>query len=161
VAFGGYLERRNLYDSYENFEEDGTDPRNIHLGIDFWTRAGTEVRTPLDGKVHSFRNNNTRGDYGPTIILEHHVFNRPFYTLYGHLSLSSLDSLYVGRPFKQGDPLGNLGTPDVNVNYAPHLHFQLIGDLQGNNGDYPGVSNAADLDSYMKNCPDPNLLLKL
>ena len=161
VAFGGYLERRNLYHSYANFEKDRNDPRNIHLGMDFWSRAGTVVRTPLDGKIHSFRNNHISGDYGPTIILEHTAFNRAFYTLYGHLSLSSLDSLYVGRVYKKGELLGRLGTPDINVNYAPHLHFQIIGNIQNHKGDYPGVCKETNLEFYKENCPDPNLLLKL
>jgi len=27
-------------------------------------------------------------------------------------------------------------------------------------GDYPGVSNKKDLNFFLQNCPDPNLLLK-
>jgi hypothetical protein len=38
----------------------------------------------LDGRVHSFQNNDSLGNYGPTIILEHQVEDLTFYTLYGH-----------------------------------------------------------------------------
>ncbi|WP_339838493.1 hypothetical protein [uncultured Maribacter sp.] len=60
-----------------------------------------------------------------------------FYTLYGHLSIDSLDGLFINKQFNAGEILGRLGTPNINVNYAPHLHFQIIRDLQGNMGDYP------------------------
>ena len=160
VAYGGYLEKRNLYGDKSNFTS-GENPRNIHLGMDFWSLAGTKVIAPLDGTVHSFQNNKTLGDYGPTIILKHVFSDFSFHTLYGHLSLESLENLHVGISFKRGDTLATLGTPDINVNYAPHLHFQIIEDMEGKEGDYPGVCAIDSLDFYSKNCPDPNLLLQI
>nr|WP_299069705.1 peptidoglycan DD-metalloendopeptidase family protein [uncultured Allomuricauda sp.] len=159
VAFGGYLEHRSLYTKSERFIATGV--RNIHLGMDFWCKAGTEVIAPLDGKVVCFKNNDDIGNYGPTIILEHELQEVTFYTLYGHLSLESIEGLLIGDTFKAGQVLATLGTPDINVNYAPHLHFQIISDLEGSNGDYPGVCSREDLVFYQKNCPNPNLLLKL
>lgn len=159
VAYGGYLEQRNLYADKANFN--GKSIRNIHLGIDFWSKAGTKVLVPIDGNVHSFQNNTAVGDYGPTIILAHDLEGFRFYSLYGHLSLESIADLKVGKRFKKGETLASLGTPDINVNYAPHLHFQLISNLQNKNGDYPGVCNENELKFYIKNCPNPNLLLKL
>lgn len=161
VAYGGYLEQRNLYTDKASFSGSPDAQRNIHLGIDYWCAAGTKVVTPLSGTVHSFKNNNTSGDYGPTIILLHEVKGYRFYTLYGHLSLESLDGLEIGKQFDAGTELGSLGTADINVNYAPHLHFQLIRDIESYVGDYPGVCSQKDLDYYKKNCPDPNLLLKI
>jgi len=161
VAYGGYLEERNLYNDKERFSSISNPVRNIHLGIDFWCAAGTKVNVPLNGTVHSFKNNNVVGDYGPTILLKHILGNYSFYTLYGHLSLDSLDKLFVGKKFKAGETLGRLGTPDINVNYAPHLHFQIIRSLGGNHGDYPGVCAKEQLHFYHENCPDPNFLLKL
>ena len=159
VAYGGYLEQRNLYASSNRFTE-GKE-RNIHLGMDFWSTAGTKVMVPIAGKVHSFKNNSDSGNYGPTIILEHLVADTIFYTLYGHLSLASLEGLYRGKVFNKGEGLATLGTKDINVNYAPHLHFQIINTIGDFKGDYPGVCNKNDLDFYRNNCPDPNLLLKL
>lgn len=161
VAYGGYLEQRNLYADKARFSDNPTAQRNIHLGMDFWCRAGTGVRVPLSGTVHSFRNNHTIGDYGPTIVLEHELQGYCFYTLYGHLSLKSLDGLAVGKKVDAGTTLGTLGTSDINVNYAPHLHFQIIRDMETYMGDYPGVCAPRDLDYYRINCPDPNLLLKI
>lgn len=159
VAYGGYLEKRNLYVSSNRFSEDKI--RDIHLGMDFWCKAGTKVITPITGKVHSFQNNKDMGNYGPTIILEHTIKNVSFYTLYGHLSMDSLNGLYIGKEFIKEEPLATIGTPDINVNYAPHLHFQVIKEIDDFIGDYPGVCHNSDLNFFKNNCPDPNLLFKL
>lgn len=160
VAYGGYLEQRNLYSGNANFAAD-EERRDVHLGVDFWTTAGTKVVVPMDGEVHSFQNNAVQGDYGPTIILRHELDGILFQSLYGHLSLESLDGLYVGKAFKKGEELATLGTPEVNLHYAPHLHFQLIIDIQGKKGDYPGVCRASEVDFYTQNCPDPMMLFRL
>jgi murein DD-endopeptidase MepM/ murein hydrolase activator NlpD len=161
VAYGGYNEVRNLYKRSTIFKDKATDERNIHMGVDLWIKAGTPILAAVDGKVHSFNYNNGWGDYGPTIILEHEVENETFYTLYGHLSLESIENLEIGAIFKKGDQLAALGTAAVNGDYAPHLHFQIIHKIGDYFGDYPGVSSANDLSYYLANCPDPNLLLKI
>ncbi len=157
VAYGGYLEKRNLYGNSERFH--GIESRNIHLGMDFWCDAGTKVLAPLEGIVHSFANNADFGNYGPTIILTHEITGNRFYTLYGHLSLDSIDGLYVGKVVHKGDILAALGTSGINVGYAPHLHFQLIRDIGDYLGDYPGVCTKSDASYFSNNCPDPDLLL--
>ncbi len=161
IAFGGYAEKRNLYQRSSHFKNEDSDERNIHIGIDLWTAAGTTVICPLDGSVHSFKNNATVGDYGPTLILKHQLENQLFYTLYGHLSLESIQNLKSGMSFKKGQALGTLGNPTENGDYSPHLHFQIIKDIADYEGDYPGVCSENDLDFYLENCPNPNVLLKI
>lgn len=161
VAFGGYIEGRTLYKRSTIFKNDSVPERNIHIGLDLWTKVNTAVLAPLDGKVHSFKNNVGLGDYGPTIILEHEIENEKFYTLYGHLSLESIKDLSVGKQFKRGEQIATLGNAAVNGDYAPHVHFQIIQDIEDYWGDYPGVCNSNDLNFYIENCPDPNLLLKI
>ncbi|MDO6744080.1 peptidoglycan DD-metalloendopeptidase family protein [Tenacibaculum soleae] len=162
VAFGGYLETRDIYNRSEYFNQQSEEnQRNIHLGIDLWCNANTNVLAVLDGEIHSFKNNKNFGDYGPTIILKHTIDNHIFYSLYGHLSESSLKNLNIGDKVSQGEKIAVLGDNSVNGDYAPHLHFQLIMDMESNLGDYPGVSSIKTLDFYKNNCPDPNLLLKL
>ncbi|MBS7253854.1 peptidoglycan DD-metalloendopeptidase family protein [Flavobacterium branchiicola] len=161
VAFGGYIEGRTLYKRSTIFRNNSVPERNIHIGLDLWTKAGTSVLAPLDGKVHSFKNNIGLGDYGPTIILEHEIEEERFYTLYGHLSLESIEDLAVGQFFKKGEQIATMGQAAVNGDYAPHLHFQIIQNIQDYVGDYPGVCNTSDLNFYIENCPDPNLLLKI
>ena len=162
VAFGGYLEKRNIYSRSSYFKQlNDENERNIHLGIDLWSKRDTKVLAVLDGEVHSFQNNTNFGDYGPTIILKHSMNNVEFYSLYGHLSLASIENLKVGKKVLQGEVIGSFGDSAVNGDYAPHLHFQLIKNIQGKFGDYPGVSSKKKLEFYSNNCPNPNLLIKV
>lgn len=155
VLYGGYLEKRNLYKSSAYFTSSSEDERDIHLGVDFWCPENSPVVAPLAGKVHSFKINTNIGDYGPTIILEHQWLNKPLYTLYGHLTLASLNDLYKGKPIQQGEIIGALGNSSINGGYAPHLHFQVILAITNHSGDYPGVCSMLDLPFYQKNGMDP------
>lgn len=160
AAIGGYGENRTIYQRSEVFKTAAAH-RNIHLGIDIWMAAGTEVCACLPGRIHSFADNDSFGDYGPTIILEHQVGNGRFYTLYGHLSKNSLPGLERGQIISGGEKIGHLGTPSENVGWPPHLHFQVIRDLQNFEGDYPGVCSSEDREFFLHNCPDPEKVLKL
>jgi hypothetical protein len=161
VAFGGYNEKRNLYQRSTVFKDNKTEERNIHIGLDLWIKSETPVLSALDGTVHSYNFNEGFGDYGPTIILKHQLENQTFYTLYGHLSLNSLEGIKIGTAFKKGEQFATLGDAAVNGDYAPHLHFQIIKNIADKFGDYPGVCSENELDFYLENCPDPNLLLKI
>ncbi|MGB5693847.1 MAG: peptidoglycan DD-metalloendopeptidase family protein, partial [Flavobacteriaceae bacterium] len=86
LAHGGYMEQRDLYKKSEHFRPGAPPERDIHLGVDLWMKAGTAVKAPLEGTIHSFNDNAGFGNYGPAIILEHFVGGQKFYTLYGHLS---------------------------------------------------------------------------
>lgn len=159
VGVGGYLEDRLIYNQSENFN--GDERRTIHLGIDLWVKPQTVVYAPLEGKVHSYANNEGLGNYGPTIILEHNITDLTFYTLYGHLTRDSLKTLKRGSTLKTGALLGRIGTSSENGGWPAHLHFQIITDLEGNYGDFPGVSAPSSLSKYVSLCPDPNLILKI
>lgn len=165
VGVGGYNEHRVIYRRSPHFQQtalppyDG--PREIHLGVDLWADAGTPVFAPLDGVVHSFQDNANFGDYGPTIILEHHYEGKPLYSLYGHLTRASLDGLYDGKPVRAGDKLAEIGPYPENGDWPPHLHFQLMTDMLGRRGDFPGVCSLNDRAYFLSICPDPNKLLRI
>jgi murein DD-endopeptidase MepM/ murein hydrolase activator NlpD len=161
VAFGGYNELRNLYSNKSLFNDEQADERNIHIGMDLWIKAGTPVLAALDGTVCGFDYNTGAGNYGPTIILKHNFENQTFYTLYGHLSIESIEDIEIGTLFKKGQQLATLGDSTVNGGYSPHLHFQIIKNIGKNFSDYPGVCSKKDLEYYLENCPNPNLLLKI
>jgi peptidoglycan LD-endopeptidase LytH len=154
-GFGGYLEDRAVYRRSPHFSRGEGPSRSIHLGVDLWAREGTRVYLPLDGLVHSFQVNETYGDYGPTIIVEHSVGGLVFFTLYGHLSLQSLDGLYPGKTLKAGDAFCQIGDFPVNGDWPPHLHFQVIADMMGMKGDFPGVCLPEEVETYREICPDP------
>ena len=162
-AAGGYAENRTLYAMSSVFSpsDDSTEARTLHLGIDLWLSAGSSVHAVLPGRVHSCQDNTAFGDYGPTILLEHTLQGCHFYTLYGHLARESLTTSPVGRVLQAGELLGWLGTPEVNVGWPPHLHFQVITDLLDYSGDYPGVCKPSEAEQWLARCPDPNLLLRI
>jgi len=116
---------------------------------------------PLDGVVHSFAFNNQAGDYGATIILSHQLSNRSFCTLYGHLSLNSLQNLQEGQAIRKGDVFAALGIPAENGQWPPHLHFQVIEDIEDRKGDYPGVCAFSQKEKWLANSPDPEIILQL
>lgn len=159
-GIGGYLEHRTVYSRSRVFD-DTNEPRRLHLGIDIWGDAGIPVMAPLDSMVHSFAFNDHYGDYGATVILQHELAELRFHSLYGHLSLRDLDGLYKGKPIRAGEIFAHFGEPIENGHWPPHLHFQLIIDMEGNEGDYPGVCKLSERDKYASNCPDPDLILGL
>jgi murein DD-endopeptidase MepM/ murein hydrolase activator NlpD len=158
-GIGGYMEHRTLYSRSALFDT-GEEPRRLHLGLDIWAAAGTPIYAPLQGTVHSFQDNNYFGDYGPTIILQHNLDGLTLYSLYGHLNRKSLDGLQVGKPITQGQQIALFGAAHVNGNWPPHLHFQLMFDLQGLRGDYPGVCRYSQKQEYQRNIPDPEVILQ-
>jgi 4-aminobutyrate aminotransferase-like enzyme/Ser/Thr protein kinase RdoA (MazF antagonist) len=163
VGIGRYDEPRPIYtsDAYRVEGNDGPEWRTLHTAIDLFMEAGAPVYAPLAGVVHSFHNNAAPRDYGPTIVLEHAVEGGAltFYTLYGHLSLDSLDGLYEGKPVAQDERIARIGDETVNGQWPPHLHFQLIADMLDMRGDYPGVALPSQRDVRLSISPDPNLIL--
>ena len=157
VSVGGYLEKRALYRPSTNFKNDAEE-RDIHLGVDFWSDALTPIYAPLDGIIHSFQYNDAHLDYGATIILQHQLEDSVFYTLYGHLTLASINNLKKGMSIKKGIPFTAMGKHHENGGWVPHLHFQVIKDLLGKEGDFPGVASEKEIDFYSNNCPDPNII---
>lgn len=167
-GIGGYNELRNFYSRSSLFDNninndlgDLEEPRRLHLGIDIWGKEGTEIFAPLDGIVHSFAFNDNFGDYGATIILSHQFGDISFFTLYGHLSLDGLQNLKEGDNIKTGQQFAHFGKPEENGHWPPHLHFQVIHDIENCKGDYPGVCKFSEREKYLANCPDPDLILKM
>jgi len=160
VGIGGYGEDRFIYRRSQLFDGE-KEPRSVHLGTDVWVPHGTKVFAPLDATVHSFKNNNRFGDYGGTIILQHELEGIEFYTLYGHLSVASLKGLAKAQRIAQGTHFATIGASDENGHWPPHLHFQLITDMLGYEGDFFGVAPPSEKASYMELCPNPRLILKL
>ncbi len=167
VGIGRYDEARLIYtgDQYKSEGNNGPEWRTIHLGLDVFMEAGSPILAPLDGIVHSFRNNASPLDYGPTIILQHAVKDEDrqltFFTLYGHLSVDSLDGLYEGKHVAQGTPLASMGTHEVNGGWPPHLHFQIIMDMLDRRGEFPGVARPGQRGTCLSLSPDPNLIARI
>jgi peptidoglycan LD-endopeptidase LytH len=157
-GIGGYNEHRTIYQRSEHFDT-GSEPRRLHLGTDIWGPAGTSIYNFEEGTVHSFSFNDRFGDYGATIILQYQLGPENFYVLYGHLSLASITGLKEGMTIGKGVCFAEFGNAEENGHWPPHLHFQVIKDMQGLKGDYPGVCKYSERDVYLDNCPDPQFIL--
>jgi Ser/Thr protein kinase RdoA (MazF antagonist) len=159
VAVGRYDEPRLCYTGEQFAGEDTGEWRTVHMGMDLFAPAGTPVHAPLAGRVHSVENNDLGLDYGPTIILEHEAApGVHYYTLFGHLSEASL-KMDKGTPVEAGTRIGWLGEPTENGGWPPHLHFQIITDLVGQSGNFPGVAAPSQRDLWRSLSPDPGPLL--
>lgn len=156
---GGYLEHRDLYKS-TLFDTEKDEMRNIHLGIDIWGRVNAPIYAPIEGCIHSFAYNGLELDYGYTVILEHKVEDKKTHTLYGHLSSEYFNKWKLGEVVEKGEVIGKIGASHENGGWLPHLHFQMINDMEGKHGDYPGVCSPSKKSYYEINCPDPSVLIK-
>jgi 4-aminobutyrate aminotransferase-like enzyme/Ser/Thr protein kinase RdoA (MazF antagonist) len=155
-GYGGYGEVRPVYTTDDFATEGNYGPhwRTVHLGTDIWGPAETPVLAPYDGRVHSTGYDPTEHGYGNVIVLEHQVEGHHFYTLYGHLSAASTQGLQAGTQVQCGDQIAQLGAPHENGDWPPHLHFQVMRDMLGFKGDFPGVAFPEAAEAWLWLCPE-------
>ena len=109
--------------------------------------------------------NDERLDYGPTVIVEHELEDAEgpvrFWTLYGHLSTETLETTEAGMRVEAGQPIGTIGAPPRNGDWAPHLHFQVFLDPLDYEGTFPGVAAPSQRETWLGVSPDPDHLLRI
>ncbi|MEZ5925754.1 MAG: aminotransferase class III-fold pyridoxal phosphate-dependent enzyme [Hyphomicrobiaceae bacterium] len=162
-AIGLWGENRTVYKGDQFRSSASPEWRSQHLGLDLFVPAGTPVLAPLAGTVLSVSDNDLPYDYGPTVMLEHEcgAGGLRFWTLYGHLARETLTRVRPGQAVAAGERIGSIGTADENGGWLPHLHFQVITDRLGQEGEFPGVGQPSLWPVWSKISPDPNLILKL
>lgn len=158
IRIGGYLEQRSMYAKSELFE--GGEPRTIHLGVDIWTPAGHPIFAPVSGVISGIGDNSDFGNYGPTLVVQHQWNGQQLFALYGHLGREVLDMWKVGDEVAGGEQLATVGNEEVNGNWPPHLHFQLIRSIDAGAFDYPGVCRPSEVSTFAQHCPNPNIFLQ-
>jgi 4-aminobutyrate aminotransferase-like enzyme/Ser/Thr protein kinase RdoA (MazF antagonist) len=162
IGVGRYDEARLLYSSalFGDSSNPLDERRTIHLGIDLFVTAGSRVRAPLDGTIHTIADNQAPLDYGPLVVVKHAAGDsQAFFTLYGHLSRASIEKLSVGQSLAKGGAFADVGAERENGGWPPHLHFQVIADLLELDENFPGVARPSERAVWKSICPDPNLLL--
>ncbi|MCA0400328.1 MAG: aminotransferase class III-fold pyridoxal phosphate-dependent enzyme [Proteobacteria bacterium] len=118
--------------------------RRMHLGLDIFAPAGTEMFTPLDGTVVGLTINPDPLDYGGLIMLAHEPEpGLRFLSLWGHLSHESVRVLSLGQKLKAGDRVAWLGDFPENGGWLPHIHLQLVVPPYADPSIVPGVGEAA------------------
>lgn len=161
IGIGRYCENRGVY-AGESFDATSSSARTFHLGVDIWQKVGAEVFAPLDGEIEIFHDNSEYLDYGPVVVLRHHTNEGvPFWTLYGHLSKSSMELWSIGKKVKAGQIIGWMGNESENVGWPPHVHFQLLTDLCGMGIDVYGVAPRDEVSLWRSISPNPNLVLRI
>lgn len=155
-GYGGYFEKRDVYAQSKVFNN-SEKARNIHLGIDIWTKDNTPIFCPLAGVLVGKNNLSDKGNYGGVAILKHRVDNITFYTLYGHLNYESITK-NIGDTIDSTEQIGLLGNYDSNGHWPPHLHLQIMWEIDESKNDYPGVCFEEETSTYKANCPNPSHL---
>ncbi|APG48826.1 aminotransferase class III-fold pyridoxal phosphate-dependent enzyme [Phaeobacter porticola] len=161
---GYYNEPRLIYaaPAFRKGPYKASDRRTVHLAVDVFAPAKQPLFAPMDGQVAAVENRDDHLDYGGVIILKHHTdTGLPFYTLYGHLDPECCERLSVGDKIAKGQAFCQLGTPDQNGGWSPHVHFQLALSTNGIEADWPGVADPDDLALWNALCPNPAALLNL
>ena len=163
IISGGYLEARPLYTSntYDKVGNHGPESRTIHLGIDFWLPTNTPVHALFDGKIEIAIDDHGNKEYGGLVILKHSENELEFYTLYGHLNPEGVLNYQKGDKILKGQKIGVLGDKNVNGNWAPHLHFQVMLSLLDYTTDFPGVAYTNEIATWRSICVDPNVLFHI
>ncbi|MEO1320970.1 MAG: aminotransferase class III-fold pyridoxal phosphate-dependent enzyme, partial [Pseudomonadota bacterium] len=163
AVLGRYDEARLVYGApfYLSGTHGATDRRTIHIAIDVFLPAGTPVHAPLDATVHTADVRDAEYDYGGLVVLRHRTPDgTAFFTLYGHLAHDSVRALSEGQPIAAGQAFAELGGPDQNGGWAPHVHLQL-GTTDAPGADWPGVVDPDQRDDWCALFPDPAPLLGL
>lgn len=153
-GIGRYNEKRSEMYVAEQYKSE----RDIHMGIDIWTRAEAPVYAFAQGVVAYLQDNKQLGDYGPTIVIKHVIDSAELFALYGHLSRPSLQQISVGDQVQKGQQIADLGTEEVNGGWAPHLHFQISTEDPGE-ADMPGVVADEEHEQALQKYPDPRIVM--
>ena len=164
IGLGRYGEPRLIYTGPEFRKAPyvGSHRRTVHIAVDVFIDAGTEVRAPLDGVVHAVELRTSPLDYGGVAVLEHTTPGGDrFYTLYGHLAADVVTRLAPGQTVVAGEVIALIGDRAENGGWTPHVHFQLGLTTLGRGADWPGVADPDESAGWMELFPNGAALLNL
>ncbi len=104
LGIGPWGEERPVYSSDAFRSVFAPDQRrSLHLGLDLFAPAGSNVRTPLDATVVDLFETDLPLDYGHAVLLRHEPDGLAFYSLWGHLSAQTIRDRKVGERLQAGD----------------------------------------------------------
>jgi 4-aminobutyrate aminotransferase-like enzyme/Ser/Thr protein kinase RdoA (MazF antagonist) len=157
LGLGPWGEDRPVYTA-EAFHSNLLDGarRSLHLGLDLFAPAGTNIRAPVAGKVADIYVSTIPQDYGHAVLLEH----RPepgitFYSLWGHLSAATAAALKIGDAVPFGAVFAQMGKPNENGGWQPHVHVQLLTYRPAKAADVIGAGEPGYRAVWSELFPDP------
>jgi 4-aminobutyrate aminotransferase-like enzyme/Ser/Thr protein kinase RdoA (MazF antagonist)/murein DD-endopeptidase MepM/ murein hydrolase activator NlpD len=142
VGIGCYNEPRPFYSSalFSGSSNPTDERRTIHLGIDLFTDPGTPIAAPFDATVHAVSNNTAPLDYGPVVILKHHIRGIDSSNVVDSSAQSVISTRHSGRSPRseelraiatgsRDESLFLSGKPHPTSNHPPSHFFTLYGHL--------------------------------
>lgn len=89
-----------------------------HAGVDLKVPEGTPIASIAGGRIHAVLNEAT--GLGMHVMIEHRIGDETYYSIYGHLSSTSV---IAGNDIEAGDIIGRSGSTGNST--GPHLHLQI------------------------------------
>lgn len=156
LGVGPWGEERPVYSSDAFQSVFAPDQRRaLHLGLDLFAPAGSNVRAPLEGTVVDLFETDLPLDYGHAVLLRHEADDLIFHSLWGHLSAQTVRDRKIGAHLKSGDVIGQIGAIHENGNWQPHVHIQLITYEPACAADIIGAGEAIYRALWQDLFPDP------
>lgn len=115
LSFGGYMEDRSWL-WRDHYHQPG---HAIHVGVDFNVKTNTLVSLPEDGEIVLLEADPDQyGGWGSRVV--YRIRNQ--FVTFAHLG-----ELYgsAGEERMEGQPIGRVGSPQVNGGWYSHLHVQV------------------------------------
>jgi 4-aminobutyrate aminotransferase-like enzyme/Ser/Thr protein kinase RdoA (MazF antagonist) len=162
VGIGRHDEARFTSAAYRSIGKDSpTDElTTIHLGVDVYAEADTEVRAPLPATVLRVTHGNAVSGSGATVILRHRWGDDgSCFTIYRHLLVESVSGLVAGQHVESGRVIGRTGSSEPGTRTPAPLHFQLATDLLDREEGPPAMVPMAHRQVWRGLSPSPNMLL--
>ncbi len=100
-----------------SYDLDADEESGDHPGFDFKLPIGTPVGAIGGGRVHAVRQSERLGLH---VIIEHRTADGTFFSVYGHLQDTSVQT---GEDVTPGQSIGTVGM--TGSTSAAHLHFQI------------------------------------
>jgi len=161
-TLGRYNEHRAGLYRAALFDGQAEQRRTVHMGLDLGAPVGTEVYAWTESVIYAQGALSSQGDYGHSVVLKAELEldgrRAELWSLYGHLSASSLALNQTGAVVSAGALIGTLGAPHENGGWPPHLHFQLSWSPPEGH-DLPGAVTLDHRQRGLWTFPDPRLIL--
>ena len=124
------------------YDLDAGEHTGTHPGIDLKLPVGTPIGSIAGGSVYDVRENSVLGIH---VLIEHHMGEEVFFSIYGHLGNTSVKK---GQDVTPGQYIGNIGMTGSLT--APHLHLQ-VDRKRGEEPHQPYVPSSPADDKWMVN----------
>jgi murein DD-endopeptidase MepM/ murein hydrolase activator NlpD len=140
-SYGGWFEDRSILWNGHYMMPGFT----YHLGVDFTVPAHSRIYSPCEGTViQVWHDNDTLGGWGGRVII---LIKPNVYLVLAHMGTIFVK---VGKKIRKGQLIGNVGVPNNNGHWFPHLHVQVV------RGKYEGIDGYGEFSPRnQRKFPDP------